>query len=114
MTMNQRMVAAGDEVYTRDDDKLGTVKEIRDGYLKIDASMQTDYWLPESLVISKKQNRVIMGFEKSKLGLHKAKAPADQAQARPAGEVTMAGRTGPETQSDLLRPDDRDLPHPSR
>jgi hypothetical protein len=35
----------GAEVYTTDGEKLGTIKEFRDTYFKVDASMQPDYWL---------------------------------------------------------------------
>ena len=39
-------------VYTRDGDALGTVKEIRGGYFKLDVPSDFDYWLPETCVES--------------------------------------------------------------
>ena len=41
--MNDRIV--GEKVFSEDSAELGTIKEVRGGYVKVDASMQPDYWL---------------------------------------------------------------------
>ena len=41
-----REIVIGAPVYTRDNEKLGEVKEVRGGAFKVAADMQPDYWLP--------------------------------------------------------------------
>jgi uncharacterized protein (TIGR02271 family) len=41
--MNDQMI--GQRVYSSDGSELGTVKEVRGAYFKVDAPMQPDYWL---------------------------------------------------------------------
>jgi hypothetical protein len=45
-------------VFTSDDDKLGEVKEVRNGFFKVEASMQPDYWLSLDHVKSTAGGRV--------------------------------------------------------
>lgn len=42
----QPAIKKGVSIYTRDGDRIGTVKQARDGYIEVDAPMQPDYWLP--------------------------------------------------------------------
>lgn len=50
MSMASSNVPIGTEVYTVDGDKLGTVKEVRGDYFKVDSSMHPDYWLAAECV----------------------------------------------------------------
>lgn len=43
-------IRKGLPVYTTDGSKLGDVKEVRDSYFKVDASMQPDYWLANDCI----------------------------------------------------------------
>ena len=63
------------EVFTRDHDKLGTVREVRGDSFKVDVSMQPDYWLPLSCVSTVSGNEVLLDFDKDRLGDHKLSEP---------------------------------------
>ena len=65
----------GAEVFTRDGDKLGDVREIRGTAFKVDVSMQPDYWLPMHTVSSSSGNRVILTFDNDHLGDYKLDEP---------------------------------------
>jgi hypothetical protein len=59
----------GVEVYTRDGDRLGEVKELRGEYFKVNAPMAPDYWLScDSVLASPGVNRVEVTFNKDDLG----------------------------------------------
>lgn len=64
-------LSSGLEVFTLDGDKLGTVKEVEAGAIKIDAPLQPDYWLRRDDVLSYTNERVTMSFNKD--GLDEAK-----------------------------------------
>lgn len=70
-------VTVGAEVYTRDDDKIGSVKEIRGGFFKVDAKMQADHWLQSQFVERYDAERVTMTFDKDNLGDYKVDEPGD-------------------------------------
>ena len=42
----------GIPIFTHDDAQIGTLKEIRGGYFKVDAPLQPDYWLGEDVLAS--------------------------------------------------------------
>ena len=66
---------AGAEVYTSDGDKIGEVKEVRQGSFKVNAAMQPDYWLPIHTAASAAGNRVTLSFDKDRLGDYKSDEP---------------------------------------
>jgi hypothetical protein len=71
MTMDPvRNIRLGLEVHTLDGEKIGTVKEVRGGALKVDAPMRPDFWLPRSLVLSWTNERVTMDFNEADLFEH--------------------------------------------
>lgn len=70
-------VAIGQDVYTRDGDHLGKVKEVQGDRFKIDASMQPDYWLPASALGRPLGNDLTVTFTKDQLGDHKVSAPSE-------------------------------------
>lgn len=77
MTMGQmRDIPMGSPVYTADNDKIGTVKEVQGTSFKVDASGQPDYWLPASAVMSATLDRVMVSFRKDSLGDYKMNKPA--------------------------------------
>lgn len=110
----EQAVTVDAEVYSSDDVRLGRVKAVADGYLKVDASMQFDYWLPLGLVASATRQRVTMQFAKHDLDEHKAELPGDRASDRSRDDISMRGRLGPDTQSELYRTDDRELSAPDQ
>ncbi len=63
----------GAEVYTTDGSKLGQVKEVRDQYFKVDASMRPDYWLHMDCVRGGTgiTDRVTVSFDKDHIDEHK-------------------------------------------
>lgn len=68
-------IPVGCPVYTADDDKLGTVKELQHGCFKVDAKMQPDYWLSTGSVATVGPERVVMSFTKDRLGEFKTDPP---------------------------------------
>jgi len=65
----------GDEVWTMDGEKLGTVKEIRGDHFKVDVPMQPDYWLPTSCISTTGTGRVTVNFHHDHLGDWKRDEP---------------------------------------
>lgn len=63
-------LSAGLEVFSRDGHQLGTVKELSDTALKIDAPLHRDYWLPRGRVLSFTNERVTMDLDQSDLDEH--------------------------------------------
>ncbi len=75
MALDLQFIPPGDDIYTQDGERLGQVKEIRDGYIYVDATAAPDYWLPAGLAVSFRDGRITMGFDKEQLKEHRAKAP---------------------------------------
>jgi hypothetical protein len=71
-------VAEGWEVYTCDGERLGTVKEVREAYFKVNASMRPDYWLQTQLVETCMDGRATMEFAKDMLGDYKVSEVPDR------------------------------------
>ena len=64
-------LSAGLDVFSRDGHQLGTIKELSDTALKIDAPLNRDYWLPRDRVLSFTNERVTMDLEQSDIDEHK-------------------------------------------
>lgn len=80
MTMDGRTTRTADpgsHVYTRDGDHLGTVKETRPGYFKIDAPMAPDYWLRTDCIASAGGDRLTLAIDKGDVGDYKVDDPDD-------------------------------------
>lgn len=60
-------ITPGIEVHTLDGEQLGTVKEVTESALKVDAPMRPDYWLPRDRVLSFTNERVTMDFNHADL-----------------------------------------------
>jgi hypothetical protein len=75
MELDLQFIPPGDDIYTQDGERIGQVKEIRDGYVHVDATAAPDYWLPAALVTSFSDGRIIVAFDKKQLGKHKLKQP---------------------------------------
>jgi hypothetical protein len=87
---------AGAPVLTRDGHRLGTVKETRGPYFKVDAPMQPDYWLSLEQIATVDRGMIGLTFNKDDLGDYKMSDPAERGingeggQARPRGDVPPA------------------------
>ena len=66
----------GTTVYAADGKELGTVKEIRGAYFKVDAPMARDYWLACDAVRSTPGERVTVAFTEDLLDANKQPEPA--------------------------------------
>jgi hypothetical protein len=55
-------VAVGWSVFTKDGEDLGTVKEVRGGYFKVDAARHPDYWLQAQAVHASADGRITLEF----------------------------------------------------
>jgi len=70
-------VTAGSPIYTRDDQKIGKVKEVRGQYFKVETGLfQRDYWLSAESVESAVPNEVVtLAVGKAELDAYKVAAP---------------------------------------
>lgn len=66
----------GAVVCTNDGEQLGTVKEVRGESVKINASLQPDYWLSVMHILVREDGRIETSFAKAELGAYKEGAPA--------------------------------------
>ena len=78
-------VTVGAAVFTRDNDHIGTVKELRGGYFKVDARMQPDFWLQREFIESCSADRITMQFDKDVLGDYKVEDPEERYRAADMG-----------------------------
>jgi hypothetical protein len=70
-----RAIARGRAVWTADDAKLGTVKDVRLDGFKVGAPKQPSYWLPMSTVRSSGPDGLQLAFEKDHLSDFKREEP---------------------------------------
>ena len=73
MSMAPSNIATGAEIYTRDGEKLGTVKTVRSDCFQVDAPMHRDYWLRTDCVDGggMGSGRVTVAFEKDRVDDYK-------------------------------------------
>jgi hypothetical protein len=70
-------ITIGSPIYTRDYEKLGTVKELRGNTFKVGTPLlQRDFWLDAAVVRSAASDGAVMlVIDKADLGDHKRKEP---------------------------------------
>jgi hypothetical protein len=83
-------IVIGCPVYTRDGERLGDVKEVRAGALKIDAAMQPDYWLSTGHIDAVLPDRLTLAFPKDALDDYKLDSP-DKARMTDTSTTRQAG-----------------------
>jgi hypothetical protein len=80
MALENRMyeggLTPGTPVFTLDGDQIGSIKEVRDRYFRVDASMQPDYWLATDCIRTASASRVQLAFDKDHLGDYKLDGPS--------------------------------------
>jgi hypothetical protein len=81
----------GQRIYTSDGDHLGTVKELRGEYFKVDAPMQPDYWLRCDCAAMSAGDRITLAFDKHQLGDYKVSDPNDADVSRDTGARSRMG-----------------------
>ena len=70
-------VTVGASVYTSDDQKIGRVKEIRGGAIKVDAPLRRDYWVrTEGIASAIPGDSVVLGVDRAHLSEIKVSQPA--------------------------------------
>ena len=106
--MTTRSFGPGSNVYTRDGDHVGTVKETRPGYFKVDAAMAPDYWLRADCIASTDGDRVTLTIDKGDLGDYKVGNPDDHdadagqtAEAMATIATTTMGTADPTSEAAL-------------
>jgi hypothetical protein len=74
-------VTVGSTVYSRDDEKLGKVKEVQGGCFKVETGLlQRDYWLSGDAVESADpEQSVFLKVDKADIDQHKVDAPGQAA-----------------------------------
>lgn len=74
-------IRLGDHIFTSDGEEIGTVKEVRDGFFKVDAAMRPDYWLRNVRVASSGGGRITLSLPKEHLSTYQVTDP-EPASAR--------------------------------
>ncbi len=74
-------LTVGAPVYTDDDEKLGTVKEIQNRHFKIDTPLfHRDYWLPVACIEAAVPGEiVVLAIPKTALDEFKTREPSERA-----------------------------------
>jgi hypothetical protein len=75
------VIQIGDEVRSREGERLGTVKELAQEMFKVDAHFARDYWLSKAHVFEVNGNIVLMDFEKNLTEDYKLAAPGAAASS---------------------------------
>jgi hypothetical protein len=71
--------AVGAAVITIDGRELGKVKEVSDGWFKVDARLRRDYWLPSDLIETSSAMTVQLSFASERLSDLKSSQPGTPA-----------------------------------
>ena len=99
-------ITEGAVVYAADGDQLGTVKEVRGQYFKVDAPMRPDYWLPVAVVHAAVGGELQLGFDKDRLGEYTVAAPDDASVTAPGTTPVPATGDTTSTRTDTLHATD--------
>jgi hypothetical protein len=89
---NDSAFMVGCTVFTRDDEELGTVKDVGTGVFKVEAAMQPDYWLSTGHIAANAPGRLVLTFDKDQLGDFKLANPDEAVTAERTQTPTTAGR----------------------
>ncbi len=71
-------------LYTTDGKELGRIREIRDGFIRIDATMARDYWLHASVVTDLEEGVGRVSFPERDLDRYRLKEPVPSTTGSPA------------------------------
>ncbi len=72
-------------IYASDGKELGTVKEVRGDYFKVDAPMKPDYWLPCDIVTGQTGDSLTTAFASNQISGYKHEEPPRAAAGAPPG-----------------------------
>jgi hypothetical protein len=67
----------GVPIFTQDGSRIGTMKEIRGRFFKVDAPFQPDYWLTEDHIASAMGSEVRLSFTEDRIGDYKLGDPEE-------------------------------------
>jgi uncharacterized protein (TIGR02271 family) len=76
-TFNQGEITPGAPVLTSDGNQLGTVKEVKGRYFKVDAPMAPDYWLSTDCIRSASGQQLLLSVDSNSLDSYKYDRPGD-------------------------------------
>lgn len=65
----------GAPIYTQDGSQIGSVKEVQGQFIKVDAPMQTDYWLSTEIVRSAAGGQVTLAIDQDRVDDYKLDHP---------------------------------------
>jgi hypothetical protein len=77
-------VTVGDDVYSRDGERLGAVKEVTAGHFKVDAPRAGDYWLDRATVSTPDggpPGRLYLTFDREQIDDFKLDGPFAHAES---------------------------------
>jgi len=77
--MSSNDPAVGATVITIDGRELGKVKEVSDGWFKVDARLRRDYWLASDLIETSSAMTVQLSFARERLSDLKSDLPGTRA-----------------------------------
>jgi hypothetical protein len=68
-------IPIGAEIFTRDNDQIGRVREVRGDHFKVSVARQPDYWLPQTTIASTEGNVITLTFTRTSLNDFKQSEP---------------------------------------
>jgi hypothetical protein len=86
------VIHEGEPVYTADNRKIGTVKEVGTQFFKVHATLRKDYWLDQNLIVSADQDELHLNVAKDDLDAFKLDHPAVEDALLPTEEQLRVRR----------------------
>jgi hypothetical protein len=80
------IIHEGEPVFTADNKKIGTVKEVGTQFFKVHATLRKDYWLDQNLIVSCDQEELRLNVSKDDLEAFKLDHPAVEDALLPTEE----------------------------
>jgi hypothetical protein len=82
----QVMLHEGESVFTADNRKIGTVKEVGTQFFKVHATLRKDFWLDQNLIVSSEEDQLYLNVAKDDLDAFKLDHPAVEDALLPTEE----------------------------
>ena len=75
------MPMLGEPVLDNTGEQLGTVKDVRGRFFKVDVAMAPDYWLDQEAIADYASGRVVLAMSKDQVGDHTVDEPASDEES---------------------------------
>ncbi|MCC7363462.1 MAG: hypothetical protein IT303_03750 [Dehalococcoidia bacterium] len=83
---------AGTPIISLDGKKIGTVKEVRENFVKVDAPRRRDYWLACDQVLSADTNQALLVIPSDEINVYKMDRPGHESLGRLGGDPDVVAQ----------------------